>query len=161
MARAKGLLPQGGLVSQTLARVDGLARAFGVTFLFRDFSFHGALTRMFATSPTASIERERRALFGWGSRLELMTISGHEWVPVVELTSHWVARRARLLGTSDEWLLEIPEDTMGGYEGVKDLAGAKIYTHGQILTFRITQMNRPLKAGHVWEFTLEAIGDRQ
>lgn len=157
----KGILPSGGLVSQTLARVMGNARAYGVTGLIHDLTFHGSLGRMLSTQPWASIERERRTLLGYDSKLELMSLSGHEWVTEIELESHWVARRARFLGTADEWLLEIPEKTLGGFSEMQNLAGARIYTHGQTLTFRITQTSRPLKAGHVWEFALEAIGDPQ
>jgi hypothetical protein len=160
LARAAGLKPQGGLISQLIARAQAVARVSGITALLRDFSFHGSLTRMNSTQPWASIERERRTLLGADSRLELMTMAGSNWVLALELSTHWVARRARFLGTADEWLLEIPEETLGKFQAVKDLAGARIYTHGQTLTFRITQTNRPLKAGHVWEFQLEAIGDR-
>ena len=158
-AKGKGILPQGGIIAQAISLVMGFARVSGVMAYVRDFSFHGSLTRMNSTQPWASIERERRTLLGADSKLELLSISGHEWILEQTLETHWVARRARFLGTSDEWLLEIPEATVGGFSSVRDLAGARIYTHGQTLTFRINQVNRPLKAGHVWEFQLEAIGD--
>ena len=121
-------------------------------------TFDDVLPRMIS----ASIERERRTLFGVDSKLELFTISGEDWTLELSLASHWVARRtAALGGEKDEWELEIPEALIT-YPDVSNLEGVKIRVHvgfadAESLSFRIVSVNRPLKRGHPFAFKLEAV----
>ena len=120
------------------------------------YTFHEGLGELYH----ATLDRERRTLFGPSAKCRLYIVATGGYEQRLELSEGWMARRWTPVESDVEgWRLEIEESADLGEEDMRRIAMVDLVGHGLSARCKVHQVDRPILAGHVWSLRLHPTGE--
>jgi hypothetical protein len=107
-----------------------------------------------------ALKRERETLWGPGALCRLYIVGPAGYEMKLELKDGWNARRWNTVESdSEEWRLEIEESPDLPYEEMKRIAAVDLIGHDYSQRCKVSQVTKPVTAGHVWFLRLNPTGE--